>query len=158
MNKLSTFKKIFLYDNWLTWFFVKNKKNKEWIKIKVWFSSLFNIFFVIFLSSNKKEFFLDNSGNYLPSLSNQSTLQYLFSTRTKHTNIDEATPILGFGLLQEPCVLIALLHTGIVIDLSVIDLYYLPKIEQLEPIANTTKKVVINILIIILIYYIISIY
>lgn len=60
--------------------------------------------------------------------------------------MDEATPILGFGLLQEPCVLIALLHTGIVIDLSVIDLYYLPRIEQLEPITNITKKVIINIL------------
>ncbi|KAL6440272.1 hypothetical protein ACFW04_003089 [Cataglyphis niger] len=91
--------------------------------------------------SQLEEFIHDNRDNYLPSLSNQSTLQYLFSTRTKHTNIDEATPILGFGLLQEPCVLIALLHTGVVIDLSVIDLYYLPRIEQLEPIANTTKKV-----------------
>ncbi|XP_018403349.1 PREDICTED: nuclear pore complex protein Nup88 [Cyphomyrmex costatus] len=83
----------------------------------------------------------NNSGNYLPSLLNQSVLQYLFSTRTKHTNVDEATPILGFGLLQEPCVLIALLHTGVVIDLSVIDLYYLPRIEQLEPVMNTAKKV-----------------
>ncbi|XP_050445936.1 nuclear pore complex protein Nup88 [Cataglyphis hispanica] len=91
--------------------------------------------------SQLEEFIHDNRDNYLPSLSNQSILQYLFSTRTKHTNIDEATPILGFGLLQEPCVLIALLHTGVVIDLSVIDLYYLPRIEQLEPIANTTKKV-----------------
>ncbi|XP_072753706.1 nuclear pore complex protein Nup88 isoform X3 [Anoplolepis gracilipes] len=91
--------------------------------------------------SQLEEFIYDNSDNYLLSLSNQSTLQYLFSTRTKHTNIDEATPILGFGLLQEPCVLIALLHTGVVIDLSVIDLYYLPRIEQLEPIANITKKV-----------------
>ncbi|XP_018045895.1 PREDICTED: nuclear pore complex protein Nup88 [Atta colombica] len=91
--------------------------------------------------SQLEELIHDNSGNYLPSLLNQSVLQYLFSTRTKHTNIDEATPILGFGLLQEPCVLIALLHTGIVIDLSVIDLYYLPRIEQLEPIMNTAKKV-----------------
>lgn len=59
-------------------------------------------------------------------------------------SIHEDTPILGFSLLQEPCVLIALLHTGIVIDLSVIDLYYLPRIEQLEPIANITKKVIID--------------
>ncbi|XP_018374219.1 PREDICTED: nuclear pore complex protein Nup88 [Trachymyrmex cornetzi] len=91
--------------------------------------------------SQLEELIHDNSGNYLPSLLNQSVLQYLFSTRTKHTNIDEATPILGFGLLQEPCVLIALLHTGVVIDLSVIDLYYLPRIEQLEPVMNTAKKV-----------------
>ncbi|KAG5336411.1 NUP88 protein, partial [Acromyrmex charruanus] len=84
---------------------------------------------------------IHGNGNYLPSLLNQSVLQYLFSTRTKHTNVDEATPILGFGLLQEPCVLIALLHTGVVIDLSVIDLYYLPRIEQLEPVMNTAKKV-----------------
>ncbi|XP_011161716.1 nuclear pore complex protein Nup88 [Solenopsis invicta] len=91
--------------------------------------------------SQLEEFIYDNDGNYLPSLLNQSILQYLFSTRTKHTNVDEATPILGFGLLQEPCVLIALLHTGVVIDLSVIDLYYLPRIEQLEPITNTMKRV-----------------
>lgn len=91
--------------------------------------------------SQLEELIHDNSRNYLPSLLNQSVLQYLFSTRTKHTNIDEATPILGFGLLQEPCVLIALLHTGVVIDLSVIDLYYLPRIEQLEPVMNTAKKV-----------------
>jgi len=87
--------------------------------------------------------FLDNDENRLPSLSNQSTLQYLFSTRTKHTDAEEATPILGFGLLQEPCVLVALLHTGVVVDLSVIDLHYLPRIEQLEPAVNTTKKVII---------------
>ncbi|XP_011695209.1 PREDICTED: nuclear pore complex protein Nup88 isoform X1 [Wasmannia auropunctata] len=91
--------------------------------------------------SQLEELIHDNSGNYLPSLLNQSVLQYLFSTRTKHTNVDEATPILGFGLLQEPCVLVALLHTGVVIDLSVIDLYYLPRIEQLEPVMNLTKKV-----------------
>ncbi|XP_067208028.1 nuclear pore complex protein Nup88 [Linepithema humile] len=89
--------------------------------------------------SQLEDIVLDNDENQ--SLSNHSTLQYLFSTRTKHTSTDEATPILGFGLLQEPCVLIALLHTGIVIDLSVIDLYYLPRIEQLEPIVNVAKKV-----------------
>lgn len=82
----------------------------------------------------------------MPSLSNQSILQYLFSTRTKHTNVDEATPILGFGLLQEPCVFVALLRTGDVVDLSVIDLYYLPKAEQLEPASNTLNKVsIVNI-------------
>ncbi|EFN85322.1 Nuclear pore complex protein Nup88 [Harpegnathos saltator] len=86
------------------------------------------------------EEFIDKNDNHLPALSNQSTLQYLFSTRTKHTNIDEATPIFGFGLLQEPCVLVALLHTGIVVDLSVIDLHYLPVAKQLEPIVNTMKK------------------
>ncbi|XP_077279874.1 nuclear pore complex protein Nup88 [Temnothorax americanus] len=91
--------------------------------------------------SQLEEFIHDNSGNYLPSLLNQSILQYLFSTRTKHTNVDEPTPIFGFGLLQEPCILVALLHTGVVIDLSVIDLYYLPRIEQLEPVIDTTKKV-----------------
>ncbi|XP_024872573.1 nuclear pore complex protein Nup88 [Temnothorax curvispinosus] len=91
--------------------------------------------------SQLDEFIHDNSGNYLPSLLNQSILQYLFSTRTKHTNVDEPTPIFGFGLLQEPCILVALLHTGVVIDLSVIDLYYLPRIEQLEPVIDTTKKV-----------------
>lgn len=77
----------------------------------------------------------------MPSLSNQSTLQYLFSTRTKHTSVDEATPIFGFGLLQEPCVLVTLLHTGVVVDLSVIDLHYLPVAKQLEPIVNTMKTV-----------------
>ncbi|XP_011873119.1 PREDICTED: nuclear pore complex protein Nup88 [Vollenhovia emeryi] len=91
--------------------------------------------------SQLEEFLCDNSGNYLPSLLNQSILQYLFSTRTKHTNVDEPTPMLGFGLLQEPCILVALLHTGVVIDLSVIDLYYLPRIEQFEPVINTTNKV-----------------
>ncbi|XP_032682872.1 nuclear pore complex protein Nup88 [Odontomachus brunneus] len=83
----------------------------------------------------------DKNDSDLPSLSNQSTLQYLFSTRTKHTSVDEATPIFGFGLLQEPCVLVALLHTGVVVDLSVIDLHYLPIAKQLEPIANTMKTV-----------------
>ncbi|XP_014468354.1 PREDICTED: nuclear pore complex protein Nup88 [Dinoponera quadriceps] len=83
----------------------------------------------------------DKNDHHLPSLSNQSTLQYLFSTRTKHTSIDEATPIFGFGLLQEPCVLVALLHTGVVVDFSVIDLHYLPVAKQLEPIVNTIKKV-----------------
>lgn len=79
--------------------------------------------------------------SFLPSLSNQSSSQYLICTRTKHTGKDEATPILGFGLIQEPCVLIALLHTGDVVDLSVIDLHYLPRIELPEPIATSTKKV-----------------
>ncbi|RLU18310.1 hypothetical protein DMN91_008667 [Ooceraea biroi] len=91
--------------------------------------------------SQLEEFIHDNGEDHLPSMSNQSTLQYLFSTRTKHTDVEEATPILGFGLLQEPCVLVALLHTGVVVDLSVIDLYYLPRIEQLEPIISITKKV-----------------
>ncbi|XP_047367265.1 nuclear pore complex protein Nup88 [Vespa velutina] len=79
--------------------------------------------------------------SFLPSLSNQSSSQYLICTRTKHTGKDEATPILGFGLIQEPCVLIALLHTGDVVDLSVVDLHYLPRIEHPEPIATSTKKV-----------------
>ncbi|KAK2580825.1 hypothetical protein KPH14_005907 [Odynerus spinipes] len=77
----------------------------------------------------------------LPSLSNQSSSQYLICTRTKHTGKDEPTPILGFGLIQEPCVLIALLHTGDVVDLSVIDLHYLPRIELPEPMVTSTKKV-----------------
>lgn len=83
----------------------------------------------------------DQLDSCLPSLSNESSSQYLICTRTKHTGKDEATPILGFGLIQEPCVLIALLHTGDVIDLSVVDLHYLPRIELPKPIETSTKKV-----------------
>ncbi|KAG7196705.1 hypothetical protein KM043_016035 [Ampulex compressa] len=77
----------------------------------------------------------------LPSLANHSNSQYLICTRTKHTREDEATPILGFGLLQEPCVMVALLHSGVVVDLSVIDLHYLPRIEPPEPVVNPKKTV-----------------
>ncbi|XP_076645956.1 nuclear pore complex protein Nup88 [Halictus rubicundus] len=77
----------------------------------------------------------------LPSLSNQSSSQYLICRRTKHTGTNEATPILGFGLLQEPCVLVALLHTGDIVARSVIDMHYFPKIEPLEPIINTEKEI-----------------
>ncbi|KZC11424.1 Nuclear pore complex protein Nup88, partial [Dufourea novaeangliae] len=83
----------------------------------------------------------DNDDARLPSLSNQSSSQYLICRRTKHTGTNEATPILGFGLLQEPCVLIALLHTGDIVARSVIDLHYFPKIEPPEPIINTEQKV-----------------
>ncbi|XP_076640324.1 nuclear pore complex protein Nup88 isoform X1 [Colletes latitarsis] len=83
----------------------------------------------------------DNDDDRLPSLSNQSSSQYLICRRTKHTGVNEATSILGFGLLQEPCVLVALLHTGDVVARSVIDLHYFPQIEPPEPIINTEKKV-----------------
>ncbi|XP_024942757.1 nuclear pore complex protein Nup88 [Cephus cinctus] len=83
----------------------------------------------------------ENSELYIPTLSNQSSFQYLLCTRTKHTNENQATPILGFGLLQDPCVLIVLLHTGVVVDLTVVDLQYLPKLEQPEPTMSPSKKV-----------------
>ena len=83
----------------------------------------------------------ENEDARLPSLLNQSSSQYLICRRTKHTETNEATPILGFGLLQEPCVLVALLHTGDVVARSVIDLHYFPKIEPPEPIINIEKKV-----------------
>ncbi|XP_015177181.1 PREDICTED: nuclear pore complex protein Nup88 isoform X2 [Polistes dominula] len=79
--------------------------------------------------------------SFLPSLSNESSSHYLICTRTKHTEIDEPTPILGFGLIQEPCVLIALLHTGDVVDLSVIDPHYLPRVELSEPVVTSAQKV-----------------
>ncbi|XP_012288846.1 nuclear pore complex protein Nup88 isoform X2 [Orussus abietinus] len=78
---------------------------------------------------------------YLPSFSKHSSSQYLVCTRTKHTREDEATPILGLGLFQEPCMLIALLHTGVVIDLTIVDLYYLPKIDSPEPLISPNKRV-----------------
>ncbi|XP_076245766.1 nuclear pore complex protein Nup88 [Calliopsis andreniformis] len=83
----------------------------------------------------------ENDDTRLPLLSNQSSSQYLICRRTKHTGTNEATPILGFGLLQEPCVLIALLHTGDVVTRSVIDLHYFAKIELPEPIVSEEKKV-----------------
>ncbi|CAK9821429.1 Nuclear pore complex protein Nup88 [Anthophora retusa] len=83
----------------------------------------------------------DDADTRLPVLSNQSNSQYLICRRTKHTEVNEATPILGFGLLQEPCVLIALLHTGNVVARSIIDLYYFPKIEPPEPIIDKKEKV-----------------
>ncbi|XP_076750215.1 nuclear pore complex protein Nup88 [Xylocopa sonorina] len=82
-----------------------------------------------------------NDDAHLPSLSNQSSSQYLICRRTKHTEANKATPILGLGLLQEPCVLIALLHTGNVVSRSVIDFYYVPKIEPPEPVIDKKKNV-----------------
>ncbi|KAI4497312.1 hypothetical protein M0802_007559, partial [Mischocyttarus mexicanus] len=78
---------------------------------------------------------------FLPSLSNESSSHYLICTRTKHTEIDEPTPILGFGLIQEPCVLIALLHTGDIVDLSVVDPHYLPRVDLPEPIVTSAQRV-----------------
>nr|XP_034171113.1 nuclear pore complex protein Nup88 [Osmia lignaria] len=83
----------------------------------------------------------DNDASRLPSLSNQSNSQYLICRRTKHTGANEATPILGFGLLQEPSVLVALLHTGDVVARSIIDLHYFPKIEPPEPIIDKKERV-----------------
>ncbi|KAG9436552.1 nuclear pore complex protein Nup88 [Apis mellifera carnica] len=83
----------------------------------------------------------ENEDARLPSLSNQSSSQYLICRRTKHTQANESTPILGFGLLQEPCVLIALLHTGDIVVRCVIDLYYFPKIEPPEPVIDKKEKV-----------------
>lgn len=77
----------------------------------------------------------------MPNLIKQSSAQYLVSTRTKYTDKEEATPTLGFGLLQDPCILIALLHTGVVIDISVVDHYYIPKVDASGPVASPSKKV-----------------
>ncbi|KOC65343.1 Nuclear pore complex protein Nup88 [Habropoda laboriosa] len=83
----------------------------------------------------------ENDDARLPVLSIQSSSQYLICRRIKHTEMNEATPILGIGLLQEPCILIALLHNGNVVARSVIDLYYVPKIEPPEPIIDKKEKV-----------------
>ncbi|KAK0159597.1 hypothetical protein PV327_010693 [Microctonus hyperodae] len=70
-----------------------------------------------------------------------SSSQYLVCTRTKHTDKGNATPVLGFGLLQQPCpVLITLLHTGIVVDLSVVDLDYFPRVEPMQTTISPSKK------------------
>lgn len=86
-------------------------------------------------------FFTENLDLFLPSLKNQSNSQYLVCTRTKHTVFDDATPILGLGLLREPCVLISLLYTGFVVNLSIADFNYLPKFEYNRPINSSSKKV-----------------
>ncbi|KAK1117799.1 hypothetical protein K0M31_015734 [Melipona bicolor] len=86
----------------------------------------------------------ENDDARLPSLLNQSNSQYLICRRTKHTEVNEATPILGFGLLQEPCVLVALLHTGDIVARSVIDLYYFPQIELPELIVDKKEKLQMN--------------
>ena len=99
------------------------------------FLNKFFFFFFFFF------FFSENEDARLPSLSNQSSSQYLICRRTKHTQANESTPILGFGLLQEPCVLIALLHTGDIVVRCVIDLYYFPKIEPPEPVIDKKEKV-----------------
>lgn len=77
----------------------------------------------------------------LPNLVRQSSAQYLVTTRTKYTGKQEATPILGFGLLQEPCILVALLHTGQVIDISVVDYYFISNPESATLPLSPTKKV-----------------
>ncbi|XP_046738540.1 nuclear pore complex protein Nup88 [Diprion similis] len=80
----------------------------------------------------------DDANFFLPSLSIQSNSQYLICTKTKSSL--KPAPILGFGLLQEPCIMIALLHTGTVISLSVVDLYYLPNPRPIEPLTSPSKK------------------
>lgn len=83
-----------------------------------------------------------NSDLNLPSTLYSSSSQYLVCTRTKHTKINKSAPILGFGLRQQPCpVLIALLHTGDVVDLSIVDLDYLPKNEIPERVVSSSKKI-----------------
>ncbi|KAJ8681137.1 hypothetical protein QAD02_016924 [Eretmocerus hayati] len=81
---------------------------------------------------------------HIPNLIKNASAQYLVSTRTKYTGKEEATPVLGFGLLQEPCILIAILHTGVVIDISVVDLHYIPKIETSAPVTSPSKKQVVK--------------
>ncbi|XP_078038359.1 nuclear pore complex protein Nup88-like [Augochlora pura] len=76
----------------------------------------------------------------LPSPSNQSSSQHWICGRTKQRGTNDATPILGIGIFQEPYVLVALLHTGDVVSRSLIDLRYFPKIEPLEPVTNKEKK------------------
>ncbi|XP_034952149.1 nuclear pore complex protein Nup88 [Chelonus insularis] len=84
----------------------------------------------------------DNIDLYLPETFHTSKSQYLLCTRTKHTTMDEATSIFGFGLFQQTWpILIALLHTGVVVDISVIDLDYLPQVETPEPMMNLHKNV-----------------
>lgn len=83
--------------------------------------------------------YTEDADLFLPKLSDQSSSQYLVCTRTKSTQ--DPAPILGFGLLQEPCILIALLHTGVTISLSVVDLHYLLTIKPLEMVISPGKKV-----------------
>ncbi|KAL7307671.1 hypothetical protein TKK_0000353 [Trichogramma kaykai] len=82
-----------------------------------------------------------NAELHLPNLQRASSSQYLLSTRTKYTSSDEATPVLGFGLLQEPCMLLALLHTGVVVDISVVDSFYIPRVESSAPTVSPSKRV-----------------
>ena len=49
--------------------------------------------------------------------------------------------MLGFGLLQEPCMLVALLHPGVVVSLSVVDYDYIPNVEATTAAASPGKKV-----------------
>ncbi|XP_063975939.1 nuclear pore complex protein Nup88 [Diachasmimorpha longicaudata] len=84
----------------------------------------------------------ENADLSLPSSLLPSSIQYLLCTRTKYSGNKEATPVLGFGLLQQPCsLLIALLHSGIIVDLSVVDRDYLPNVDCREPAVSSSKKV-----------------
>uniref|UniRef100_A0A0C9RHR5 Mbo_1 protein n=1 Tax=Fopius arisanus TaxID=64838 RepID=A0A0C9RHR5_9HYME len=84
----------------------------------------------------------ENADLNLPSSLLPSSIQYLLCTRTKYSHNEEATPVLGFGLLHQPCsVLISLLYSGVVVDLSVVDLDYIPKIDSLEPSVSSSNKI-----------------
>lgn len=98
---------------------------------------------------------LESMDLHTPMSFNVSSSQYLVCTRTKHTGKDEATPVLGFGLLQHPCpVLIGLLHTGIVVDLSVVDLDYLPHPDPLQFATSPSKKVILLKINLIFLFYV----
>lgn len=86
----------------------------------------------------------------MPRLENHSHSQYLVCTRTKHITSNDVIPVLGFGLLQEPCVVVTLLNTGKVVDLPVVDLDFysneptdllLGPIKQVNQIVSTFKNV-----------------
>ncbi|XP_015114382.1 nuclear pore complex protein Nup88 isoform X2 [Diachasma alloeum] len=83
----------------------------------------------------------ENADLSLPSSLLPSSTQYLLCTRTKYSGQEEATPVLGFGLLQQPCsLLIALLYSGVIVDLSVVDRDCFPKVDHLEPAVSSSKK------------------
>ncbi|XP_014296853.1 nuclear pore complex protein Nup88 [Microplitis demolitor] len=84
----------------------------------------------------------DNIDLYLPSSIKPSISQYLICTRTKHTGADEATPVLGFGLLEQPTpIVIALLYSGVVVNFSVIDFDYPSAVDSDEPVINSNNTV-----------------
>ncbi|KAH0546993.1 hypothetical protein KQX54_016609 [Cotesia glomerata] len=84
----------------------------------------------------------DNIDLYLPTSIKPSTSQYLICTRTKHTGDDEATPVQGFGLLQQPSpIVVALLYNGVVVNFSVIDFDCPSAIDSDEPVVNFNKVI-----------------
>ncbi|XP_066587565.1 nuclear pore complex protein Nup88 [Prorops nasuta] len=79
--------------------------------------------------------------DHLPQLTNQSNSQYLICTRTKHTDSEQLTPILGLGFLQEPCTLIGVLHNGDIVDIPIVDFYYMQRLQLPEPMKNPATDI-----------------